>query len=120
MIGFARGWGYAGLLVGNLFALRSTDPKALVAAKDPIGPENDKHLRQLAERATLIVAAWGNKGRILGRSAQVRAALGARAMCLGTTALGEPRHPLYVRRTTRPSQLVRVEEAPYGAQKSAV
>lgn len=37
-IGFAKAWGFGGLIVGNLFALRSTDPKALYGHKDPVGP----------------------------------------------------------------------------------
>ncbi len=41
-IGFAKSWGFGGLIVGNLFALRSADPKTLYSHPDPIGPDNDR------------------------------------------------------------------------------
>ena len=56
-IGFTKAWGFGGLLVGNLFALRSTDPAALYHADDPVGPENDSCLRTLRDEAALSVAA---------------------------------------------------------------
>src|SRR3954471_10304152 len=58
-IGFARLWGYAGIRVVNLFALRAADPKALLAHQDPVGPDNDHWLRAVTgERFTM--AAWGS------------------------------------------------------------
>ena len=33
---FSRRWGYGGYVLGNLFAYRSPDPKALKQARDPI------------------------------------------------------------------------------------
>ena len=65
IIGFARDWGFGGVLIGNLFALRSRDPSALYKSADPVGPDNDMYLRQMAEQSELIVAAWGNHGRYL-------------------------------------------------------
>ena len=40
-IGFAGDWDFGILEVVNLFALMSTDPAALLKAKDPVGPDND-------------------------------------------------------------------------------
>ena len=34
-IRFARDWGYGGLLMGNLYALRATDPQELTRAVEP-------------------------------------------------------------------------------------
>jgi hypothetical protein len=101
-IGFARGWGEAGgILVVNLFAYRSTDPKALRRAADPVGPENDAHLLLAADRCCRIVAAWGNGGEHLQRERAVLQLLASRPIfCLGTTSLGKPRHPLYVAAST--------------------
>lgn len=103
-IGFARDWGYGSLKVVNLFAFRATDPSILEGAADPIGPENDRHLVETCQQADLVVAAWGNYGRLLGRDRQVVALLASHSeiMCLGSTKCGNPRHPLYVRGDTQP------------------
>ena len=58
---FAGKWGeYGGLVVGNIFALRSTDPKGLLKDSDPIGPDNNNALRDIAEQAGKIIVAWGS------------------------------------------------------------
>jgi hypothetical protein len=49
----------------------------------------------------VFVAAWGAHGRLLGRDQAVLALLRearAAALCLGVTADGMPRHPLYLPR----------------------
>lgn len=93
-MGFARAWGYGSVGNGNLFAYRATDPKAMLAAPDPVGPDNDRWLRRLAEEADLVVAAWGNHGIHLGRSAAVSELL-PKLHCLAVNRSGEPAHPLY-------------------------
>lgn len=98
--GFARGWGCNGMTVANLFALRSTDPAALLAHGDPIGPDNDAWLRRLAREYGDVVCAWGAHSMAKARGGQVATIMqsaGARLWCLGTTKHGYPRHPLYVR-----------------------
>ncbi len=55
VIGFSRGFGYSGAIVANLFALRSTDPKALRTHPDPVGPANNAMLAQLARRSPFAV-----------------------------------------------------------------
>jgi hypothetical protein len=95
-LGFARSWGYGGLIMLNAFAFRATDPLVMRAASDPVGPDNDAYLRAAAAEASEVVAAWGNHGRLAGRSGQVVAMLGPMS-ALGITKRGEPRHPLYVR-----------------------
>jgi len=98
-IGFAKSWGYSGLLVYNIFALRSTDPKALQRHPDPIGPENNETLRGIAPHLE-IVAAWGTWGWLNNRGRAVQKMLGDRLLCLGTTKQGHPKHPLYLAAST--------------------
>lgn len=107
-LGFADSWEeYGSLEVGNLFALRSTDPRALRKHPDPVGPDNDSALLGIAERAHLIVLAWGNLGSYKGRSDEVlgllRPYLG-KLYVLKLTKEGEPIHPLYVLGETKPSR----------------
>lgn len=100
-LGFTRAWGYGGLVVVNLFAMRATDPRELYTADDPVGPENDEYLRRHAAGAGLVVAAWGSHGWLHGRDADVRKILdelNVTARCLGHTNAGAPRHPLYLRK----------------------
>lgn len=99
---FAKSWGYASLTVCNLFALRSTDPRALHAHTDPVGPGNDEEIARCVRHADLIVAAWGPPGMFLYRDQTVMPLLGPLVYCLGMTKDGHPRHPLYLLKTTRP------------------
>ena len=57
---FARRWGFHGLTMINAFAFRSTDPRQLLATPDPIGPQNNRIIRNTCRNAPLIIAAWGN------------------------------------------------------------
>ncbi len=94
-IRFAEDWGYGGLAVANLFAYRATKPAVLMRELHPIGRLNDRWLLRLAAQTDVCVAAWGNGGSHLGRDAEVVALLNG-LQCLGVTASGAPRHPLYV------------------------
>lgn len=97
-IGFAQRWGCAAVSVVNLFALRATHPPTLFAADDPVGPDNDRHIRRVCRETDVVVAAWGVHGARLGRDGAVLALLeGLELQCLGTTRGGHPLHPLYVR-----------------------
>lgn len=103
-IGFARDWGYGSLVVVNLFAFRTPSPRQLGRAADPIGPDNDRHLWAARRRAHATIVAWGVHGAMHGRDRHVLELLGRSRrpiLCLGLTDRGHPRHPLYLRRTTR-------------------
>ena len=99
-IKWSKQWGYASLTIVNLFALRSTDPKVLKTARDPTGPKNDATIRRITRRASRVIVAWGDKEAFLGRGKQVAAMLNE-PFCLGVTARGEPRHPLYIPADTK-------------------
>ena len=70
-INFAKGWDYGGMIMLNLFALRSTDPKRLKLVDDPVGPDNDFHLRSASSKAGITIAAWGIHGTLMGRNKEV-------------------------------------------------
>lgn len=112
-IAFAKAWGYGGVYMLNLFALRATDPKDMLRAKDPDGPENLNWLAEYHERAGKTIAAWGVHGshryqdftvsRLprVGPHAKSRY-VGDDLWCLGRTKDGYPRHPLYVKGDVEP------------------
>lgn len=107
--GFALEWGFDGFEVCNIFALRSTDPKALYKHDDPVGPDNDRVIIESAIAADCVVVGWGTHGKYSRRGADVTAMLERyqiAVQCLGTTADGFPKHPLYLSCAT-PRQLFR-------------
>ena len=96
---FARSWGFGQLAMANLFALRTSSPRALRCDSNPVGPRNDRWIRQLIGEAEEVVVAWGDHGAYLARDRAVLAML-VRPRCLGLSKLGHPRHPLYLRGST--------------------
>lgn len=103
---FAQQWGFGSVIAVNEFAFRATDPKHMKAAADPVGPENDRILRETCAKAGGIVCAWGVHGRHRDRDLDVVTMLSYRTekpplQCLGFTKAGDPRHPLYVPNTTK-------------------
>ncbi len=109
-IDYARRWDCGGLQMLNLFAVRATDPKAMLAADDPVGPDNkdafDEVLGKLRGRpAPLVLCAWGARGSHMDQDEHALDWLDwpdITPMCLGLTEGGMPRHPLYVRKTVMP------------------
>ncbi len=112
-IGFAKRWGYSGMLMTNIFGLRSTDPRGLSCFPEPVGAGNNEALVGAARGSAMVLAAWGAWGDFNGRGAAVCALLrGLELWCLGTTASGQPRHPLYLRADSVPWLLGRREPRP--------
>jgi hypothetical protein len=70
-IAWTRAWGFGALGVVNAYAHRSTDPKKLREVEDPVGPENDRYVLEIAARATLRVVGWGGSMRRRGIAACV-------------------------------------------------
>lgn len=100
--GFSQRWGAGGLVVVNLFSLRSTDPAALLRHPDPTGgEENDRTLIDVCQRADedggRVIAAWGAHPMAAERAREVRAMVPSTLLALGSTKAGAPRHPLYVK-----------------------
>jgi hypothetical protein len=98
-IDFAQQWGFGSLLMVNLFSLRATDPRELLGEYDPIGPRTNLWLRRARGESQLIIAAWGNGGALQNRHS-IAAKLLGNMRCLGVTATGMPKHPLYCPKTT--------------------
>lgn len=110
-MGFARAWGFPGVLVVNAFAWRATDPRELEDAEDPIGPLNDTYLRSAAHEAGRVIVGWGSHKLLQkNRSEAARARVYAVAEALGHDRLealkinkdGSPAHPLYIPNATQP------------------
>lgn len=104
-INFARDWGFGGLCMTNLFAFRATEPTDMMSANYPVGSENNELIRQLAARAGVIIAAWGNDGSYKGRSKEVVAML-PDLKCLKINKTGEPAHPLYQPSSATPKKML--------------
>jgi hypothetical protein len=100
---FALREGCGEFWIVNEYGLRTKDPRVLRAcpAGERAGPDNDRHLLGRATAADIVVAAWGGHALAAERAPHVRRLLaGIDLRCLGMTAKGQPRHPLYLRGDT--------------------
>lgn len=105
-IGYAKDWGYDGLLMTNLFAYRSTDPTVLprLRPQQRQGPFNLAYIADAVDQTDLTVCAWGTWGakfpawvREVALSVQA-----AKLHCLGANRDGSPKHPLYLPKRATP------------------
>ena len=101
--GFARIWGYGSLAVVNLFAVRSSNPRAVNSEAAPVGPDNDAYIIPALASCLNNQHALGCGSHMKGpRKERPREVLGLirrrllhlKVSCLGYSADGNPRHPL--------------------------
>lgn len=103
-IGYAARWGMGGLLMGNLFAFRSTYPVNLISAINPIGDDNDLWLARMGDEAEIVLAAWGqNVAKIDPSRVNSVRAMFPTLHHLALTAAGQPKHPLYLPGELKPT-----------------
>lgn len=97
---FARRWGFGGVYIGNLFALRSTLLRPLLESEDPFGPDdNNAHVVAMHTEAGETICAWGAYG--FKRPSNALTEIHPDELAhLGLTKWGAPRHPLYLRADT--------------------
>lgn len=101
LIGFSQRHDFGRFIVGNKFAFRATDVSELKVAADPVGPDNDYHLRQIMAAADIVIVAWGPLGKLAQKHRArwkdiwtIAAGCEKRLHCIGTAKDGHPRHPL--------------------------
>lgn len=106
---FAKNWGSGGLTVVNLFAYRATDPEKLNYVDDPVGPENFRYIKDVCKSSDVasVVCAWGSKLPKARTQAGQEVLKFLDMMGISPCALkinedGNPRHPLYIKRDTKP------------------
>lgn len=98
-MGFARLYGYGGVVAVNMFSIRETHPKNLIGLPEASlnGPDSDHWLRYWTQHAT-VVCAWGQhtalKRQIQRRVVAIKHWLPHSTWCLGRCSDGSPRHPL--------------------------
>lgn len=106
-IGFAKGFGYGHLIVGNLFAYRTSNPTVLMGITEhqATGEQNAFYVSGICEEADAIVLAWGNMGMLHNKGKRVleflRTIYGDKLYCLGMTQDENPCHPLYLKKSTQ-------------------
>jgi len=108
-VGFTIAIKFDWLLMGNLQAYRSPDPKVLRDLDDleAVGPGNQEALNWMTQRAELIIAAWGS-----APLTPYAAKLGEwilslpHTRCFGVNRDGRPKHPLYLPKDAKLEKVV--------------
>ncbi|ARR57253.1 hypothetical protein HY78_18905 [Rhizorhabdus wittichii DC-6] len=108
--GFGARHGWGRLIVGNLFAFRSTDVRALATAPDPIGHDNGYRLAEIFLDADRVIFAWGPTSKLPSRLRdrwrevdRLARAMHTEPMSLGEPAKdGHPCHPLMLPYSRQP------------------
>ena len=104
VMNFAKSWGYGGVFVGNLYAFRSTDPKALRYTDDPIGEDNIQHIQSLIRLTERVIYAWGNNQK----EPEWLCDLVDTPYCIDISKKGNiPKHPCRLKKDLQPKLYLR-------------
>jgi hypothetical protein len=106
-LGYSVKWGYGEMRVVNLFAWRSTDPKALakVAGYSPVGPENNTTILAALATSQTFLVGWGSEKIARSQACAILRLMKDRKATLhhlGQNRDGHPKHPLYLPGDLRP------------------
>jgi len=113
---YAKSWGFGSLEVVNLFAYKTSSPKELFAAKEPVGEQNDQYILKSAAKADRIIVAWGNLRELSSRTGKVLQLLSTyrnKIKVLRISLLGAPCHPLYLPSDLKPRGLNQIDTNNY-------
>ena len=120
-LGFGERLGWARIIKANKFAFRATDVRKLRECADPVGPENDRYLREIFAEADMLVPCWGPLAKLpkplryqWHKVRQMMVDSGKPIMCFGTAQDGQPRHTLMLAYDT---PLIDWEPAPSGMDR---
>lgn len=112
---FSRSHGYGSFLVINLFSFRCKDPRSLCSASresadiDIVGEETNSYILHSMAQSAAVVVAWGACVNITQRrrAKEVLELINSNRpnnvplYCLAYCKMGQPRHPLYVKKETK-------------------
>lgn len=110
---FAKSWGYGGIWVANLFALRTPSPKELM--ENPLPNPSDAeyqmklNISYVRHSKGIAIAAWGAHGHWQQQDKKVLKWFRDEKVplyALGFTKDGHPRHPLYLKADTKPVEFI--------------
>ena len=97
-INFAKDWGYGGLMVANLYAYITDNPKELFTSKNPEGFDNIRYIKKMINECKIVVCAWGNKQGLPPLYLQKLSDLYFLEL---SDVDGTPKHPLYLNKTSK-------------------
>ena len=94
LISISRYWDYGGLIIMNLLAYVSSDPKQI--RKSPNYEIEDMYLREFSKIPESVILMWGNEGRKYMDRIKIIKELFPEAECFSQNKNGHPIHPLYL------------------------
>jgi hypothetical protein len=117
-VNFAKSWDFDGMFMLNLFAYRATEPKELKATYEAnkyrlgvVGYFTDEWILSVCDLSNMVIACWGGNGTYLSRDKEVLFMLEneceKEVYALGKTKEKHPRHPLYLKRSSKPEKYVK-------------
>lgn len=94
VIKIAKGNGYGGVYMTNLFGIVSSKPEILESNGLDLQGDNNDWLLTISGVCKDVVFAWGNFKQAYERS-KVVAAMFENSLCIRQNKNGSPKHPLY-------------------------
>lgn len=106
---WAKRWGYGGILVVNLYSLRTSDPHNVHGReREAFGDAQPEAwaaaLDIAAKQGSPVLVAWGALGSHWAAKPFLAAAADLKLICLGLTNDGRPKHPMARGRSRVPDE----------------